>query len=311
MKAKNKLKLLALTGPAGCGKDTAADILVEKHGFIKVSFAHAMKEGLKVMFGLTDEHVNGNLKGETIPGLGVSPRCLLQTLGTEWGRGIIGNDIWIDLVAKEWGLLLSSVDETFYTGMVISDLRFENEADWVRSQGGTVVHVLNKGMENIPESDHKSESSVVLDVVNDFAPLMNPQFSCTNGLCPKTEYSLNISRMLETINKMDRMSTESTPDLSYDVVNDPLQGFIAKWADSVFPNRTITNAIQKLVLEEIPEYLTSQHDPMELADIAILVYDIAHLAGVDLEKAIKEKMKINIEREWEVDPITGLMGHIK
>lgn len=90
-----------------------------------------------------------------------------------------------------------------------------------------------------------------------------------------------------------------------------VKNVIVDWADSVFPDRTITNAIQKMVLEEIPEYLMAQDDPMELADIGILLYDIAHLAGVDLDSAIRKKMEINVQRSWAIDSATGLMNHTK
>lgn len=86
---------------------------------------------------------------------------------------------------------------------------------------------------------------------------------------------------------------------------------IVEWADSVFPNRTITDAIQKMMLEEIPEYLMAQDDPMELADIGILLYDIAHLAGVDLDSAILKKMEINKKRSWAIDSTTGMLNHTK
>ncbi len=79
----------------------------------------------------------------------------------------------------------------------------------------------------------------------------------------------------------------------FDEFEKPVRDIIVEWADEVFPNRTITNAIQKMVLEEIPEYLMKQDDAMELADLGILLYDIANLAGVDLDKAIREKMAIN------------------
>lgn len=91
----------------------------------------------------------------------------------------------------------------------------------------------------------------------------------------------------------------------------PVRDIIVEWADSVFPDRTITNAIQKMVLEEIPEYLMKQDDAMELADLGILLYDIANLAGVDLDKAIREKMEINKNRQWKLNPDTGLMKHVK
>lgn len=90
-----------------------------------------------------------------------------------------------------------------------------------------------------------------------------------------------------------------------------VKNLIVGWADNVFPNRTITNALTKLVMEEIPEYLRAQDDPMEMADLGILIYDIAHLAGVDLDAAIRAKMEINKRRLWAVSGKTGLMSHIK
>lgn len=91
----------------------------------------------------------------------------------------------------------------------------------------------------------------------------------------------------------------------------PVDHEIVEWADSVFPERTVTNAISKLVMEEIPEFLMAQDDPLELADIAIIVSDIAHLKGWDLDEIKRRKMAINRARNWEINPITGLMHHTK
>lgn len=90
----------------------------------------------------------------------------------------------------------------------------------------------------------------------------------------------------------------------------PVRSVIVNWADEVFPDRTITNALTKMVMEEIPEYMMAQNDPLELADIAILLYDVAHLAGVDLDSAIRRKMLHNYQRHWDVDEVTGLMSHV-
>lgn len=90
-----------------------------------------------------------------------------------------------------------------------------------------------------------------------------------------------------------------------------LRNMIVEWADEVFPERTVLNAIQKMVLEEIPEYLMDRGNPMELADLGILLYDIAHLDGVDLDSAIRKKMMINRFRTWGIDARTGLLKHNK
>lgn len=86
---------------------------------------------------------------------------------------------------------------------------------------------------------------------------------------------------------------------------------IIDWANRIFPDRTIENAIRKMVEEEIPEYLENKYDAMELADLGILLYDIANLAGVDLDDAIGKKMHINRMRSWAIDPESGLLKHIR
>ena len=80
-----------------------------------------------------------------------------------------------------------------------------------------------------------------------------------------------------------------------------LQELIAAWADQIVPERTPMSTVSKL-LEEIGELIASErmNDPEELADVAILVLDLFHIQGVDLEKAVKAKMQINASRHWEV-----------
>lgn len=94
-------------------------------------------------------------------------------------------------------------------------------------------------------------------------------------------------------------------------VLEELQAEIATWADAVFPDRTAHGALTKLMLHEIPELITSKLlDPTEYADIVILVLDIAHLNGIDISSAVREKMAINRARTWKIDPDTGLMSHV-
>jgi len=91
-----------------------------------------------------------------------------------------------------------------------------------------------------------------------------------------------------------------------------LQARIANWADRVFPDRTAQNALQKLVMEEIPELLNGGlDDPLEYGDVLILILDVAHLRGIDAVAAAHAKMEINENRHWARDRHTGLMHHIK
>lgn len=90
-----------------------------------------------------------------------------------------------------------------------------------------------------------------------------------------------------------------------------LTEIIVDWADLIIPERKPVHALTKLVMEEIPELLQNQENDMEFADVLILVLDYAHLTGIDAEKAVLRKMEINRGRQWNKDPHTGLIHHVK
>lgn len=152
------LKLIGIAGKARSGKDTAANYLAHKHGLIRYSFATPMKAAIKTMFGLTDRHVDGDLKETELPWLGVSPRRIMQTLGTEWARDTIRQDLWVLLAQREWQQMKEPTDDTFHAGMIIPDVRFEDEADFIRRNGGLVIHIERDSAPKI--ESHKSESGV-------------------------------------------------------------------------------------------------------------------------------------------------------
>lgn len=135
--------LIGLPGFARSGKDTAADFFCERFHCTKYSFATPIKEAVKVMFSLNDEHVNGDLKEVVLPDLGVSPRFLMQTLGTEWGRNTVNSKVWL-LAAKR--KLENTQNQA---GIVISDVRFENEATFIRENGGVLIHIIRDEREQV------------------------------------------------------------------------------------------------------------------------------------------------------------------
>jgi len=92
------MRLIGLTGPAGSGKDTVARLLCEQHGFVQMAFADPLRAMLKAGLGLTDEELHRrDLKEAPLEWLGKSPRQLLQTLGTEWGRQHVHPHLWLEL----------------------------------------------------------------------------------------------------------------------------------------------------------------------------------------------------------------------
>jgi len=150
--------VLGLTGRAGAGKDTAADFLCEHYGFVRCSFAAALKDMAAQLLeeaGLDHAHIyEAGLKEQPMPGLhGVSGRQLLQTLG-DWGRAL-HPDLWVTLAAMRLGLGPGQ-DAAVHDRIVLTDVRFPNEARWLAERGGLLVRVVRDHA--IPVRQHVSEA---------------------------------------------------------------------------------------------------------------------------------------------------------
>jgi len=156
------LNLIGFMGKAGSGKDTAADILVREFGFTKESLAAPMKRGLAAMLDLPEEAMNNRIDREK-PYLHyeVSIRRMLQTLGTDWGRNMVHEDIWVDNLMRR---------HSRNRNTVVSDVRFENEAKRIKKAGGIVVALIRpENREIVPQ--HSSENM----------PMHLANFVITNG----------------------------------------------------------------------------------------------------------------------------------
>lgn len=150
--------LIGLAGLARTGKTTAANHLVSVHGFQSYAFADPLREGLMNIFNLSPCDFDGDRKEQPIGWLGRSPRELMQSLGTEWGRNLVHPELWL-LLAEQNLEFLGQIHDTA-TGFVISDLRFENEADFIRKRGGIVIHVLRPDATEV--NPHVSESGIAI-----------------------------------------------------------------------------------------------------------------------------------------------------
>lgn len=163
--------LIGLTGHARTGKSTAASYLASEHRFETYAFATPLKEGIAAMFNLSAEDLEGSAKEQPLPWLGRSPRQLMQLLGTEWGRDMLNANVWIDLAEQNLAALAELCPEA--SGFVISDVRFENEADYIRKRGGLVVHISRDDAPDV--NHHISELGVALQpqdlVINNDAEL--------------------------------------------------------------------------------------------------------------------------------------------
>lgn len=132
--------IIAIMGPAGSGKSTAAQHLVEKYGAIRYSFAGPLKELAKRTLDLSDAQCYGTqAEKEAIdPRYGFSARWFLQRLGTEGARVTFGSDFWTRM-------LIDKIKRENPPLAVIDDARFVNEATAIRDAGGQVWRLTCAG----------------------------------------------------------------------------------------------------------------------------------------------------------------------
>lgn len=149
--------LIGLTGYAGSGKDSVRDILETDHEFTGLAFAEpirAMICELLTSNGIGSEWMyERTLKEQVIPQLGVSYRHMAQTLGTEWGRNL-QTDFWLRIAQA----YMEDLSNHGHLHFVVSDVRFVNEAEWVKKQGGVIWHIRRPDV--APVRPHASEAEI-------------------------------------------------------------------------------------------------------------------------------------------------------
>lgn len=154
------MTVIVLSGYARAGKDTVADILVQDHGYKKVAYADRLREctyalnpivafkhdGPTFLQSVIDVYGwEGYKKSEYSDEI----RRLIQRLGTEVGRNLISENVWVNAT-------LASIEGQ--ENVVISDGRFDNEVQPVRYRGGVSWGVTRDGV--VALNNHSSENGV-------------------------------------------------------------------------------------------------------------------------------------------------------
>lgn len=134
--------LVGLYAPAPqSGKSTVASML-ETEGYTTLPFAATIKTLVSILltelgipYAQARDLVHRD-KDALIPSLRTTPRHLLRTLGTEWGRDCVHPELWL----KCWQVSYLNYRSSGLR-VVVDDVRFVNEADLIRSLGGELWRI--------------------------------------------------------------------------------------------------------------------------------------------------------------------------
>lgn len=183
-------RIIGLCGAIGAGKSTVAKILVQYHSRTLLPLAGPLKNML-MSLGLTYDQVYGSQK--EVPSdllCGKTPRHAMQTLGTEWGRNHVGQELW----TKAWLAQLSQLPHDL---IVVDDVRFANEFAMIRDLGGVIVDVWRDSLGPSAQT-HASERDRLA---------ITPDFIIVNG---GTEADLlhEVEFMLKSTSKVIQSAAE-------------------------------------------------------------------------------------------------------
>lgn len=151
------MHLIAICGFQSSGKDTFANYLVNNYGYKKFSFASATKDVLAVIFGwertlLEGDTIESRTFRETIDPWWASklsipdltPRKMLQMIGTDLFRKHFNDNIWINIVEKK---IIQLTNSDLTSRIIVSDCRFPNEIEMLKRLGAKLIHIQR----NLPD----------------------------------------------------------------------------------------------------------------------------------------------------------------
>jgi hypothetical protein len=144
--------IIGLSGFQGSGKDTIAEHLIKEYGFIRLTFASAVKDIISIMFGWPRIKLEGLTKedrawreevdywwSKTLKMPNLTPRYVMQYIATDVFRNHFHPDIWVKIVENEINKILAvSINKN----IIISDCRFENEINMILRLGGKIIQVF-------------------------------------------------------------------------------------------------------------------------------------------------------------------------
>ena len=138
-------KLIGIMGLKSSGKNTVAKMLPVE--WKRMAFADTLKDITAILFGWDRDLIEGDSEysrkwreevneywAKELGNKNFTPRMALQVLGTDVFRNNFDRDIWVKVLKRK--IINSNSD------VVVTDVRFPNEANMIKSLGGKIVQVI-------------------------------------------------------------------------------------------------------------------------------------------------------------------------
>lgn len=146
--------IIGFAGKKGSGKDTLGNYLIEKYKFERYAFGDPVKEVCRILFGFNDQQLYGDKKEEMDISLGIKPREAFQKIGTNFGRKIF-HELFPGILIPEGQIWINIFKNNCnHRNVVLTDVRFQNEADAIKELGGFIIYIDSK---YCLDDNHESE----------------------------------------------------------------------------------------------------------------------------------------------------------
>jgi len=149
--------IIGILGKKYHGKDTVANYIKESREIVHLSYAEPLKEACRILFSFNDDQLYGDKKEVEDEFWNITPRQVYKFIGTDLCRKQmkqiiphVNEDFWVECMRRRL--------ETINKDIVISDVRFPNEAKLIKEKGGIIIKVSRPLIED--NDEHESESLV-------------------------------------------------------------------------------------------------------------------------------------------------------
>jgi dephospho-CoA kinase len=156
--------IIGITGNKQHGKSTIANYLIDNFNYVELAFAKPLKDVCEILFDFDYEQLYGNKKEIIDERWKQTPRKLFEYIGTELFRKQIGEvlpevngEFWIKIIENKINTIIKNNENA---KIVISDIRFQNELDFIKKLNYNVHTIKVIRPEKLENYTHDSEKNI-------------------------------------------------------------------------------------------------------------------------------------------------------